>query len=182
MQFIYYSDRTVSQCMMALNERLHTKNGKLGGWTEKNGNFALEFTSTVMRRFSRTTRLQAKAERENSITVVKGHVSEGIDPRRRTVLYGMLVLAGVFFILQGGVLPGLIAVLAPLILNIPLEGDYNNSRLLITEVQRTLRAKESPPSNPTRKSSEARKVQKPAVTRKASVTKKPTRPQVNSSR
>ncbi len=175
MRFIYYSDRTVSQCMMALNERIHAKNGKLEGWTEKNGNFALESTSTVMRRFSRTTRLQAKAERENNTTIVKGNVSEGIDPQRRAILYGMMVLAGVFIILQGSMLPGLIAVLAPLALNIPLEGDYNNSQILISEVQKTLRAKDTPPAATTRKTTETRRAtpvaRKPAVARKPTATR-----------
>jgi hypothetical protein len=175
LQFIYYSDRTVSQCMMALNERIHAKNGKLDGWTEKSGNFALEFTSSVMRRFSRTTRLQAKAERENNITIIKGHVSEGIDPQRRAILYGLLVLAGVFIILQGSVLPGLIAVLAPILLNIPLEGDHNNSQVLLSEIQRTLKARGTPPTAPTRKTSEPRKTtvaRKSAVTRKATTARK----------
>jgi len=191
LQFVYYSDRTVSQCMMALNERLHVKNGKLDGWTEKNGNFALELSSSVMRRFSRRTRLQAKAERETNVTVIRGHVSEGIDPQRRAILYGMLVLAGVFIILQGSLLPGLVAILAPLVLNIPLEGDYNNSQALLSEIQKTLKAKDIPPAAPGRKPTETRRTapvrkatvaRKPAVTRKPTPTRKPAGTQVKAQR
>lgn len=175
MHFTYYTDKTVSQCMMALNERLHAKNGKLEGWTEKKGGFSLAVTSTVMRRFSRRTELHAKVERDNNITVVRGAVSDGIDLQRRAVIYGMLVLVGVLIILRGGLFPGLIAFLAPLALNIPLEGDYNNSQVLIAEVQRTLKARETPPPA-VKKSAETRKpsvMKKPTVARKPASTKKP---------
>lgn len=178
LQFTYYTDKTISQCMMSLNERLHAKNGKLEGWTEKNGHFALTFSCTVMRRFSRTTRLQAKAERENNITIIKGNVSEGIDPRRRMIIYGFLVLAGVLSIMHGAVLPGAIALFAPLALNIPLEGDYNNSQILVAEVQRSLKAKGTPPLAAVKKAVVSPKpttiARKPAVTRKAPSAKKPT--------
>jgi hypothetical protein len=143
--------------MMALNERLHTKSGKLEGWTEKNGHFSLVVSSPVMRRFSRTTRLEAKAERENNVTVVRGHVSDGVDLRGRAIIYGILVLVGVLLILQASLLPGLLALLAPLVLNIPLEGDYNNSQVLLAEVQRTLKARETPPATATKKAASTRK-------------------------
>jgi len=170
LNFVYYTDKTVSQCMIALNERLQTKSAKLEGWVEKSGRFSLGVTTTVMRRFPRTTRLEARVERENGITVIKGFVSDGVEPRQRAIIYGALVLAGVLIILSGSLLPGLLALVAPLPLNIPLEGDCNNSQILLGELQRTLRAKSTPPS-PTKK---APTVRKPSTTMKPATPKKPT--------
>lgn len=160
MRFTYYTEKTVSQCMLALNERIHTSS-KLEGWTEKNGSFALAVSSSVAKRFSRTTRLQAKAERQGSITIVNGYVSDGVGPRERVVIMGALVLVGVLLILAAKtLLPGVIALGVAPMLYIPLSGDYANSRTLVSEVQRTLKAKDSPP----------------IVVKKVTVTKKPVTP------
>lgn len=145
MQFVYYSEKTVSQCMLALNERLHQKSGKLNGWVEKNGRFSLSVSTTVLRRFSRTTELNAKVEKENGITVVRGFVSDGADPRNRYIIYAILLGVGGLLAVAGFLLPGLVAIAAILPLNIPLEGDYLNSQTLTSEVQRTLKAKATLP-------------------------------------
>ena len=160
MRFTYYTEKTVSQCMMALNERIHTSN-KLEGWTEKSGGFALEASCKVARRFSRTTHLQAKAERQGSVTIVKGYVSDGVGPRERVVIIAALALVGLLLILGAKtLLPGVVAFAVGPLLYIPLTGDYINSKLLIGEVQRTLKAKDSPPM----------------VTKKAPPTKRPAPP------
>ncbi|MBZ0282205.1 MAG: hypothetical protein K8L97_15800 [Anaerolineae bacterium] len=171
MDFVYYTDKTVSQCMIALNERLQTKSAKLEGWVEKSGRFSLGVTTTVMRRFPRTTRLDARVERENGMTVIKGFVSDGVEPRQRAIIYGALVLAGVFIIISGSLLPGLLALIAPLPLNIPLEGDCNNSQILLSELQRTLKAKSTPPS-PAKKAPTVRKPTTASI--KPATPKKPT--------
>lgn len=145
MYFVYYTEKTVSQCMIALNERLHQRGGRLDGWVEKNGRFSLNVSSTVLRRFSHSTHLQARVERENGVTTIRGSVSDGADPRSRSIIYGILVLVGVLLIVAGYFLPGLIAMAAILPLNIPLEGNYNNSQALIAEVQRTLKARPTLP-------------------------------------
>ncbi len=146
MQFVYYSEKTVSQCMLALNERLHQKSGKFNGWVEKNGRFSLSVTTTVLRRFSRTTQLSAKVEKENGVTVVRGFVSDGADPRNRYLIYAILLGVGAVLAVAGFLLPGLLAIAAILPLNIPLEGDYINSQTLTGEVQRTLKAKATLPA------------------------------------
>lgn len=156
MHFEYYTEKTVSQCMLALNERLHQRGGKLEGWVEKGGHFALVHHSTVMKRFTRSTRLTGHVEKGSGITVVRGFVPDGADPRNRAIIYGILVLIGVFLVLSGFTLPGLLAIAAPLPLNIPLEGNYNNSQYLIGEVQRTLKARPTLPPN-LRKAIEAKK-------------------------
>ncbi|MCA0456436.1 MAG: hypothetical protein LCI00_20855 [Chloroflexi bacterium] len=146
MQFVYYSEKTVSQCMLALNERLHQKSGKFDGWVEKNGRFSLRVSTTVLKRFSRTTEISGKVEKENGVTVVRGFVSDGADPRSRYIIYGILAVVGGALALGGYLLPGLLAIGAILPLNIPLEGDYLNSQTLTGEIQRTLKAKSTLPA------------------------------------
>lgn len=148
MRFVYYTEKTVSQSMIALNERLQAKSSRssLDGWVEKSGNFALSTTSKVFGRFPRTTRLQGKVSRENGLTTIKGSVSEGVTPRDLAIILAALVLLGVFIILRGNLLPGLIVIIAGAALTIPLTGDHHNSQLLIGEVQRTLKARETPPA------------------------------------
>ena len=145
MRFTYYTEKTVSQCMLALNERIHSSS-KLEGWTEKSGAFALAASCKVAGRFSRTTQLQAKAERQGSVTLIKGYVSDGVGPRERVLIIGALILVGLLLILAArSLFPGVIALVVAPVLYIPLSGDYTNSKLLLTEVQRALKAKTSPP-------------------------------------
>ncbi len=150
MQFTYYTEKTVAQCMSALNERLQQKGTAsrpgLDGWVEKNGNFSLAVSSKVAKRFPRTTRLQGKAERLGSVTVIKGSVADGVTPREQIIIVGALALVGLFIISTGNLLPGLIAIAAGVALNIPLMGDYQNSQILTNEVQRSLKARTSPPA------------------------------------
>ena len=146
MHFVYYSEKTVSQCMLALNERLHQKSGKLDGWVEKNGNFSLSVSTSILRRFTRSTRLHGHVEKEDGLTVVRGYVSHGADPQNRYIIYGILVLLGVLLALAGYFLIGLILIGVILPLNIPLEGDFINSETLTGEVQRTLKAKATLPA------------------------------------
>ncbi len=146
MHFVYYSEKTVSQCMLALNERLHQKSGKMDGWVEKNGNFSISVSTTVLRRFSRSTRLNGHVAKENGVTIVRGYVSDGADPQNRYIIYGILLLLGVLLALAGYLLIGLAIIAVILPLNIPLEGDYLNSATLTSEVQRTLKAKASLPA------------------------------------
>lgn len=171
MNFVYYSEKTPSQCMIALNERLQTRSARLEGWVEKSGRFSLSVTTPVLRRFSRTTRMQGSVVKENGVTVIRGFVPDGVEARQRAIIYGTLVLVGVLLILGGSTLPGLLALLAPLPLNIPLEGDFNNYQILIAELQRTLKAKATPPT-PARKSS--------GDARKAALERKPSAPKTSS--
>lgn len=170
MRATYYSEKTVAQCMSALNERLQQKGTAsrpgMEGWVEKNGSFALGITTKVANRFPRTTRLQGKAERLGGVTVVKISVADGVTPRERVVILGALALVGVFLAITGNLLPGLVAVVVGVALNIPLAGDHQNSQILIADVQRTLKAKETPPVV-VKKATEAKKVapaKKPAAT------------------
>ena len=152
--------------MLALNERLHQKSGKLDGWVEKSGNFSLSVSTTVLRRFSRSTRLSGHVEKENGVTVVRGYVSDGADPRNRYIIYGILLVLGIFLGLAGYLLVGLLIIAVILPLNIPLEGDYVNSETLRGEVQRTLKAKSTLPA--ALRKTTAKKTEKKDNTRSAS--------------
>lgn len=144
MRFTYYTEKTVSQCMVALNERIHSSN-KLDGWTEKNGRFAISTTSKVLKRFTRRTQLEGRVEKENGLITVKGYVSDGVGPRERIIIYGALAVGGVLLMVSGQFLPGIIVLLVAPGLHIPLAGDYENSYVLTQEIQRTLKAKHTPP-------------------------------------
>ncbi len=146
MQFRYYTEKTPSQSMLALNERLQARSARLEGWVEKNGRFSLAVGCTVMRRFKRTTRLSGVVEREDGVTVIRGTVSDGADPRNRRFIYAALVVIGIVLLLNKAFLPGLLLMASPLALNIPLQGDYENSKVLTGEVQRTLKARTSIPA------------------------------------
>jgi len=132
--------------MLALNERLHQKSGKLDGWVEKSGNFSLSVSTTILRLFTRSTRLHGQVTKENGVTVVRGYVSHGADPQNRYIIFGILVLLGVLLALAGYLLVGMIVIAIILPLNIPLEGDFINSETLTGEVQRTLKAKATLPA------------------------------------
>lgn len=179
MQFTYYTEKTVAQCMSALNERLQQKGTAsrpgLEGWVEKNGNFSIAVTAKVAKRFPRTTRLQGKAERLGGVTLVKGSVADGVALKEQIIIVGALALVGVYIISTGNLLPGLIAIAAGVLLNIPLMGDHQNSEYLTHELQKTLKARATPPAAARRTA----EVKRPAPARKSTsqpAAKKPTAP------
>lgn len=179
MRFTYYTEKTVAQCMSALNERMQQKGTAsrpgLEGWVEKNGNFSIAVSTRVLKRFPRTTRLQAKAERLGSVTIIKGSVADGVTPREQIIIVGALALVGLFIISTGNLLAGLIAIGAGVLLNIPLMGDHQNSEYLTNELQKTLKARTTPPVA-VKKTVEARKasdIKRPPQTKKPTTAGKP---------
>lgn len=155
MRFVLYTDKTVSQCMSALNERLHTRSN-LNGWVEKGGRFSLTLTSKVAQRFTRKTQLRAESKREGGVTVIRGDVPSGAPPRAQLVIYVALALVGIALFFSGNAILAIVTALAAAALYIPLTGDHYNSAVLVSEVQRTLKAKETPPKKTDTKSAAAR--------------------------
>ena len=146
MRFVLYTEKTVAQCMSAINDRLHAKTkGGYEGWVEKNGSFSIEVDNPVFGKFRRRTRLRARAERESGVTIIRGGVAGGASPQERLMI---LIAIGLI-----GILLGLAYNLAFLVVMIPvmpivlfaLKGDYDNAQILVREVQRTLSAKTTPP-------------------------------------
>lgn len=144
MQFSLYTEKTVSQCLKDLNERLHaraTKNSPdLGGWVDKDGTFSLTVTTPVLKRFRRTTRLTANVYRDKNVTVIDGYVSGGMSPSVMQTVG--IVLAGVclYIAWQGELMFALMLLIGAFIAYIPLYGDYINSDVLLVIVEKTLKA------------------------------------------
>jgi hypothetical protein len=149
MRFTLYTDKTVPQCMSALNQRLQAKptsaRPELNGWIEKGGTFSLSVTSRVAGRFPRTTRLTARAERESGTTIVRGHVSDGISPQWLRIVLVVVAVVGVGLVFVGEPFLALLTFVFGGIAYVPLRGDYVNSDVLLIEVERTLKATPKPP-------------------------------------
>ncbi len=144
MQFVLYSDMSVSQCMTALHERIQTKGTKsrpeLSGWIEKKGAFSISVTSKVMGRFNRRTRLNGYARRDKGMTVITGSVSDGVNPGALRVIGIALAVLVVMMFFVGEPMLGVLTIIFGAIAYVPLHGDYVNSDVLLIEVERTLKA------------------------------------------
>ena len=183
MRFTLYTEKTVAQCLSALNARMQSKGSAarpaLDGWVEKNGRFALSVSTRMLNRFSRTTHLTGQLERRGSVTIVTGRVNDGGGPRERMLVSAALGLAAVVLIALGELVPALIAAAAAAVLNLLLAGDRQNRDILVGEVRRALKARETLPVV-VRKSPEAgrttttaaRKTAKPAARKPASSAQK----------
>lgn len=150
MEFVLYSEKTVAQCVSALNERLQGRGGKynLDGWTEKGGKFALSLESPVfppsLPRILRRTELRGVVEKDGAQTVIQGIVPDGVTPVGRVWIYGALLILGVFMVLAGQLVVALTLLPLGVALYVPMKGDYVNSELLLNEVQRLLKARYTP--------------------------------------
>ena len=149
MRFQLFTDKSVAQCNSALHERLQAKGTKtrpeLEGLVEKNGSFVLAVTTKVVRRFARTTRLTAKATRDEDITIIRGQVPDGVGPKGMRILVVVEIAVFVLLILLDNPMIALLTLVAAGIAYVPLRGDYVNSEILLIEVERTLEASPKPP-------------------------------------
>jgi hypothetical protein len=150
-RFVMYTDKTVAQALEAITERLHTKGTRtrpqLDGGVEKSGRFTIEVKTRVYGRFPRKTVLRAQAERESGTTIVRGTVPGGLSRRHQLLVFAiMVIIAGIGWG-QGSALLAGVAVIAGAAFFIPLQGDYENAEILLTELQRALQAKFTPPKN-----------------------------------
>lgn len=184
-RFTLYSEKTVSQCLSALNGRMQAKETAtrpaLGGWIERGGDFALHVTQPAFGKFVRTTRLNGHIERQSGITVIKGTVSFGSSPRERAVALGVLAMLGLVIAVGGQPLLALLLIPVGLWMYIPMVGDYTNGPLLLSEVQRALKAKTAPPrparaTGASKASASARDTQRPASKPARSASKPAPRP------
>ncbi len=157
MQFTLYTEQTIAQCLSALNERMYLKptasRPALDGWLEKSGAFSLGVSSVVVGRFSRSTYMRGKLERQTGYTIIHGSVSGGASHKDKIVIFVALALIAVALILRGSVTLALVVAPIAAALYIPLTGDHQNSETLISELQKTLKARENPPK-PVKKTAE----------------------------
>lgn len=151
MRFVMYTEKTVAQALRAVNERINVpptrSRPKMEGKTEKNGRFTISVTTPVYGRFPRKTVLQGHAERESGITVIRGSVPGGLRRNQQMLLFGILLLIGLLALAQESIILTIVAVLSGLALSVPLQGDFNNSEILLTELQKILKARFTPPKN-----------------------------------
>lgn len=149
MQFVLYTDKTVSQCMTAINERLHLKGTSsrpsMDGWVDKGGAFSMGVSTPVIGKLNRTTYLRAKVSRENGVTTIKGDVPGGASRQGQMLVFIALALVAVVLMGGGNALLGLVIIPFAAVLYIPMKGDFDNSEMLISEVQKALKAKPTPP-------------------------------------
>jgi hypothetical protein len=135
--------------MSAINERLHVKGTSvrpgLDGWVDKKGTFSIGMSSPVIGKLNRKTYLRAKVEREGGVTTIKGDVPTGASPQGQLLVFGALALVAAVLIGSGSMLLGLVVIPFAAILYIPMKGDYYNSEILLSEVQKALKAKPTPP-------------------------------------
>jgi hypothetical protein len=151
-RFVLYTDKTPAQALSAINARLLAKESSarasLGGWVEKSGAFSLSVATPVIGRFERRTIMQGKIERGEGVTVVRGDVPSGVDKQGQLIVFIALALLAVLMLVSGNVLPALVVIPLGAYLYIPMTGDRGNSEILMHELQRTLKAKETPPKKP----------------------------------
>lgn len=149
MRFVMYTEKTVPQTMRAINDRLQVAGTKsrpqFDGWVEKSGRFAISVTTPVHGRFKRKTVMRGQAEREGGVTVVSGNVPGGLPRDRQMIVYAALVVIALLALSQGSALVAIVVLICGAALSIPLQGDFDNSELLLTELQRTLKARFTPP-------------------------------------
>lgn len=150
MRFVLYTEKSVAQCMSAINDRLHARSkGGYDGWVEKSGSFSIEVDNPVFGKFRRRTRLRARAEREGGVTIIRGGVPGGANAQERLMVTVAIVIIGILLGLAYNMaFMVLILPLIPVVL-FALKGDYDNAQQLVREVQRTLSAKTTPPKKMT---------------------------------
>jgi hypothetical protein len=143
---ILYTDKTVAQCMSAMTERLNTRGSKnLEGWVEKNGNFEISIATPLIGKLNRRTHLHGKVERQSGLTTVTLNVASGTDLSGQIIIFIVVAIISVILLASGALVPALAIIFAGIALYIPLAGDNKNSPMLVSEVQRTLKATSKPP-------------------------------------
>ena len=150
LRFVMYTDKTVAQSMRAINDRIHATGTRtrpqMDGWVEKSGRFAMAVTTTVRWRFRRKTFLHGRAERESGMTVVRGNVPSGLSRNKQALVLGMMIVIGLALgFTQGSAILTIVAVLAGAAFSIPMQGDFDNSEILLSDLQKALKAKFAPP-------------------------------------
>ena len=148
MRFVLFTEKTKSQCMKALHERLQASETKsrpeLNGWIEKSGSFSLELSRPVFGKFQRTTRLRGTTERESGMTVIRGFVPNGLSREWLIIIGVMIVFTSLYMFAQGNLLFALLIAFGGGGVTVPLWGDYRNHDVLLYELEKTLKAKPAP--------------------------------------
>lgn len=148
MHFELYSPKTIKQINTELTARMAERGTRsrpaIQGVVEKTGAIYWS-TQTVLLGITRTTRLRATLEKAKDVTIIRGYVSEGIQPQKVYVVMAALAAIGLLLALQGQVVLGLIVFGVSVVAYVPLVGDYRNSHYMLRELKRVTAAKDKPP-------------------------------------
>lgn len=148
MHFELYSPKTIKQINAELTARIAEKGTRsrpaIQGVVEKSGSFDW-LTHTVLLGIKRTTRLRATMEKAKDVTIIRGYVSEGMQPEKVYIVIAALGVIGLLLALQGQVVFGLVVFGIAIVAYVPLVGDYRNSRYMLKELKRVTAAKDRPP-------------------------------------
>ncbi len=145
MRQVLYTEKTIPQCASALNERLQNSRANMDGWVEKNGTFAISLTTPVIGRFERRTTLHGTLQKGDGHTVIEINVPTGADRRGMIVIFIAIALIVLALMGSGNVPLALLVIPIAAYMYIPMRGDHQNSDTLVGEVQRTLKARATPP-------------------------------------
>lgn len=173
MHFILYTEKTVSESLRSITERLQTKGTAsrpgLDGWIDKSGMFSISVSAPVIGNIPRRTNLRGKLERENGYTLVRGDVPSGATPAGIGAMLGGMGLIALVLLNSGNSLLAMVVIPVAAILFVIMRGDDKNSEYLLDELMKMLRAKETPPKVTTKRAS----VPASPIAAKTSTTVKP---------
>lgn len=148
MKFVLFTDKTTSQCMRALHDRIQAKQTKtrpeLDGWIEKSGRFSLSLSSPVLGKLKRTTRLRASAQRDRGQTIIRGFVPTGASSHWLGLILMAVIGGALYFVTTGELVLGLVVAVVGTAILLSLYGDYRNHDVLLHELEKTLKAKPAP--------------------------------------
>jgi hypothetical protein len=146
--FELYSPKTIKQINTELTARMAEKGTRsrpaIQGVVEKTGAIYWS-TQIVLLGITRTTRLRATLEKSKDVTIIRGYVSEGVQPQKVYIVMAALAVIGLLLALQGQVVLGLIVFGVSVVAYVPLVGDYRNSHYMLRELKRVTAAKDKPP-------------------------------------
>lgn len=149
MRFVLFTEKTPSQCVKALNERLQATATKsrprLKGQVEKSGKFSMALSTPVLGKFQRTTRLSGSTSRESGVTVIRGFVPDGASSAWLIVIGIAVFLLATYMFAKGDLIFAIMIIGGGGALVIPLLGDHRNHDILLYELEKTLKAKPTPP-------------------------------------
>lgn len=153
MDFTLYSEKSSSDCIKALTDRLHqsetpTRPG-LDGFVDKKGKFRLGIEQMVYGRIRHKTWMEGQIVKEGSVSIIKGHIPEGAPPTRQRLIALVIPIASVMLLIRGEPLLAALAVVGIGYLLVMMRGDYFNSDRLLVEVEKTLKASPKPPKSMT---------------------------------
>jgi hypothetical protein len=150
MRVTLYSEKSVTECYAALNERYKGSTKFSGAVDKSSGHFTLITSSKlVWDRFERRTCLRGHVEKGEGGSVVHCTVPSGLPQDRVWLVIGACVLTGVVTFLGGQALFGILIALAGFGFYIPFTGDRINGEVLYSEAKRLLKARESAPRSAT---------------------------------